>query len=82
MLAEQKTADEAKLEAAAGRAASANRRSKARDAKDAAERLLAKLEGVTDKHERFEITYGHCLWEFETLMYKQRKARPATVWSA
>jgi predicted transcriptional regulator len=68
--------DEAKLEAAAGRAASANRRAKARDAKDAAERLKAKLEGVTDKHERFEITYGHCLWEFETLMYKQRKRDP------
>jgi predicted transcriptional regulator len=68
--------DEAKLEAAAGRAASANRRAKARDAKAAAERLLAKLEGVTDKHERFEITYGHCLWEFETLMYKQRKRDP------
>jgi hypothetical protein len=65
--------DAAKLEAAAGRAASANRRAKARDAKDAAERLRAKLEGVTDKHERFEITYGHCLWEFETLMYRQRK---------
>ena len=68
-----KNGDEAKLEATARRAASANRRAKARDAKDAAERLLAKLEGVTDKHERFEITYGHCLWEFETLMYRQRK---------
>jgi len=68
--------DEAKLEAAAGRAASADRRAKARDAKDAAERLKVKLEGVTDKHERFEITYGHCLWEFETLMYKQRKRDP------
>ena len=32
--------DEAKLEAAPGGAASANRRAKARDAKDAAERLL------------------------------------------
>jgi predicted transcriptional regulator len=79
--------DAAELEAAAGRAASANRRAKARDAKDAAERLRAKLEGVTNKHERFEITYGHCLWEFETLMYKQRKRealpsgprRPTTV---
>jgi predicted transcriptional regulator len=79
--------DEAKLEAAAGRAASANRRAKARDAKDAAERLRAKLEGVTDKHERFEITYAHCIWEFETLMYRQRKRealpsgprRPTTV---
>jgi len=65
--------DEAKLKAAARRAESASRRAKARDAKDAAERLRAKLEGVTDKHERFEITYGHCLWEFETLMYRQRK---------
>ena len=48
--------DEAKLKAAARRAASAARSAKARDAKDAAERLLAKLEGVTDKHERYEIT--------------------------
>ena len=65
--------DAAKLEAAAGRAASASRSAKARYEKDAAERLRAKLEGVTDKHERFEITYGHCLWEFETLMYRQHK---------
>ena len=35
--------------------------------------MRLKLEGVTDKHERYEITYGHCLWEFETLMYRQRK---------
>ena len=42
--------DAAKLEAAAGRAASASRSAKARDAKDAAERLRLKLEGVTDKH--------------------------------
>jgi len=65
--------DAAKLKAAAGRAASASRSAKARYEKDAAERLRAKLEGVTDKHERFEITYGHCLWEFETLMYRQHK---------
>jgi len=65
--------DEAKLKAAARRAESASRSAKARYEKDAAERLRAKLEGVTDKHERFEITYGHCLWEFETLMYRQRK---------
>ena len=68
--------DEAKLEATPRRATSASQSAKKRDAKDAAERLLAKLEGVTDKHERFEITYGHCLWEFETLMYKQRKRDP------
>ncbi len=65
--------DEAKLKATAGRAESASRSAKARYEKDAAERLRAKLEGVTDKHERFEITSGHCLWEFETLMYRQRK---------
>ena len=76
MLTEQKDGDEAKLEAATRRAASANRSAKARYELDAAERLKAKLEGVTDKHERFEITYGHCLWEFETLMYKQRKRDP------
>lgn len=68
-----KDGDAAKLETAAGRAASANRSAKARYEKDAAERLRAKLNGVTNKHERFEITYGHCLWEFETLMYRQRK---------
>ena len=65
--------DEAELKAAARRAESASRSAKARYEKDAAERLRAKLNGVTDKHERFEITYGHCLWEFETLMYRQRK---------
>ena len=68
--------NEAKLEAATRRAESASRSAKARDERDAAERLKAKLEGVTNKHERFEITYGHCLWEFETLMYKQRKRDP------
>ena len=68
--------DAAKLEAATRRAESASRSAKARYELDAAERLKAKLEGVTDKHERFEITYGHCVWEFETLMYKQRKRDP------
>ena len=68
--------DAAKLKATSGRAESASRSAKARYEKDAAERLRAKLEGVTDKHERFEITYGHCLWEFETLMYRQRKRDP------
>ena len=68
--------DEAKLEAATRRAESASRSAKARYELDAAERLKAKLEGVTDKHKRFEITYGHCLWEFETLMYRQHKRDP------
>lgn len=68
--------DAAKLEAASGGAESTSRHAQARDAKDATARLKEKLEGVTDKHERFEITYGHCVWEFETLMYKQRKRDP------
>ena len=68
--------DEAKLKAAAGRAASANRSAKARYEKDAAERLRAKLEGVTDKHERYEITYAHCIWEFEQMYYRKGKRDP------
>ena len=68
--------DAAKLEAAAGRAASVARRTKARDAKDAAERLRLKLEGVTDKHERYEITYAHCIWEFEQMHYRNGKRDP------
>jgi hypothetical protein len=68
--------DAAKLEAAAGRATSVARRTKARDAKDAAERLRLKLEGVTDKHERYEITYAHCIWEFESMYYRKGKRDP------
>ena len=68
--------DEAQSEATVRRAESASRSAKARDQRNAAERLKAKLEGVTDKHERYEITYAHCIWEFETLMYKQRKRDP------
>jgi len=79
--------DEAQSEATSGGAVGPSRRTQARDAKDAAERLRAKLNGVTNKHERYEITYGHCLWEFEMLMYRQRKRealpsgprRPTTV---
>lgn len=68
--------DASEPETASGGAASTSRHAQARDAKDAAARLKEKLKGVTDKHERFEITYGHCLWEFETLMYKKRKRGP------
>ena len=68
--------DEAQSEATARRAESASRSAKERDQRNAAERLKAKLEGVTDKHERYEITYAHCIWEFETLMYRQRKRDP------
>ena len=44
--------------------------------KDAAERLRLKLEGVTDKHERYEITYAHCIWEFEQMHYRKGKRDP------
>ncbi len=68
--------DAAKLEAASGRAAGIVRRTKARDQRDAAERLKAKLEGVTDKHERYEITYAHCIWEYEQMQYRNGKRDP------
>ncbi len=68
--------DAAKPEAAAGRAASIARRTKARDQRDAAERLKAKLEGVTNEHERYEITYAHCIWEFEQMQYRNGKRDP------
>lgn len=68
--------DEAQSEATSGGAVGPSRRTEARDKKDAAERLRAKLNGVTNKHERYEITYGHCLWEFEMLMYKKGKRDP------
>tara|TARA_R100000951_G_scaffold18653_1_gene15098 strand:+ start:11419 stop:11862 length:444 start_codon:yes stop_codon:yes gene_type:complete len=31
---------------------------------------MANLEGVTDEHQRYEITYAHCLMEFERLQHK------------
>jgi len=68
--------DEAQSQATSGGTTGPIRRTAARDKRDAAERLKAKLEGVTDKHERYEITYAHCIWEFETLMYRQRKRDP------
>jgi len=68
--------DEAQSEATPRGATGPIRRTAARDKRDAAERLKAKLEGVTDKHERYEITYAHCIWEFETLMYRQHKREP------
>ena len=68
--------DAAKSEAAAGRAAGIARRTKARDQRDAEERLKAKLEGVTDRHERYEITYGHCVWEYEQMQYRNGKRDP------
>ena len=69
-------AAEAKPEAASGGSASPVRRTKARDQREAAERLKAKLEGVTDRHERYEITYAHCVWEYEQSMYRAGKRDP------
>lgn len=39
-------------------------------------RLKANLEGVTDKHQRYEITYAHCIMEFEKLQHKLGKRGP------
>ena len=39
-------------------------------------RLKAKLVGVTSKHQRYEITYGHCLLEYEKLQHKLGKREP------
>ncbi len=66
----------AKPEAEARGSASPIRRTKARDQREAAERLKKKLEGVTDKHERYEITYGYCVWEYEQSMYREGKRDP------
>jgi len=62
--------DAASVAAEAARARRAAREAKIRDQRSSEARLKAMLEGVTDKHERFEITYGHCLLEFEKLQHK------------
>jgi len=62
--------DEASVAAEAARAKRAAREAKVRDQQSAEARLKANLEGVMNKHERYEITYGHCLLEFEKLQHK------------
>jgi len=62
--------DAASVAAEAARAKRADREAKVRDQRSAEARLKASLEGVTDKHVRYEITYGHCLLEFEKLQHK------------
>lgn len=42
-------------------------------------RLMANLEGVTDEHQRYEITYAHCLMEFERLQHKLGNRGPLPV---
>jgi hypothetical protein len=60
----------AQPQAAVGGISGPIRRTKARDQREAAERLKERLEGVTDRHERYEITYAHCIWEYEQAMYR------------
>ncbi len=79
--------NEASAAAEAARAKRADREARVRDQRSAEARLKANLEGVTDKHQRYEITYGHCLLEFEKLQHKlgnrdqlpSREARKSTM---
>jgi len=67
---------EAKLAAEATGAERAAREAKISFNRSPEGRLKAKLLGVTSKHHRFEITYGHCLLEFERLQYKLKNRGP------
>ncbi len=53
-----------------GGAGAADRSAENRFARSPEQRLKASLEGITDKHQRYEITYAHCLLEFEKLQHK------------
>lgn len=66
--------DEASVAAEAARAKRAAREDKVRDQRSAEARLKASLEGVTDRHERYEITYGHRL--LEKLQHKLGNREP------
>ncbi len=67
---------EASVAAEAARAKRAAREAKVRDQRSAEARLKANLDGVMNKHERYEITYGHCLLEFEKLQHKLGNREP------
>ena len=67
---------EAKLATEATGAIRAAREAKIRFDRSPEGRLKAKLVGVTSKHVRYEITYGHCILEFERLQYKLKKRGP------
>ena len=73
---ESEDSDAASVAAEVARAKRADREAKVRDQRSAEARLKASLEGVTDKHVRYEITYGHCLLEFEKLQHKLGKRDP------
>ncbi|MAO24653.1 MAG: hypothetical protein CMJ25_28225 [Phycisphaerae bacterium] len=55
---------------ATGGACLAARAAETRAGRSPEARLMANLEGVTDEHQRYEITYAHCLMEFERLQHK------------
>ena len=67
---------EAKFAAEATGAVRASREAEIRFNRSPEGRLKVSLQGVTDKHLRYEITYGHCLLEFERLQYKLKKRGP------
>jgi hypothetical protein len=68
--------DEVQSEAAFGGTERADREAAVSVSRSAEGRLKAKLVGVTSKHQRYEITYGHCLLEFEKLQHKLGKREP------
>ena len=68
--------DEAKFAAEATGAERAAREAEIRFKRSPEGRLKVSLQGVTDKHLRYEITYGHCLLEFERLQYKLKNRGP------
>ena len=67
---------EAKLATEATGAVRAAREAKIRFDRSPQGRLEASLRGVTDEHKRYEITYAHCVLEFERLQYKLKKRGP------
>ena len=68
--------EEAKLAAETTGAERAAREAEIRFKRSSEGRLKAKLVGVTSKHDRYEITYGHCILEFERLQYKLKNRGP------
>ena len=68
--------EEAKFAAEATGAERAAREAEIRFKRSPEGRLKTSLQGVTDKHLRYEITYGHCLLEFERLQHKLKKRGP------
>ena len=68
--------EEAKFAAEATGAERAAREAEIRFKRSPEGRLKTSLQGVTDKHLRYEITYAHCILEFERLQYKLKNRGP------